>query len=1034
MARLPSHTLLTCLSVVALASAMAACGRKDAPSHPPVSALNAAALKPTADAGANVDFNRDVRPILSDRCFGCHGPDKETGRKGGLRLDTPEGSQALTKNGHRAIVPGKYDQSEMVRRITSKEPDTVMPPHSLNRPLSASEKDILLRWVRQGGVYQPHWAFVPPKPSPAPKVAQAGWVRDPLDAFVLDRIEKANLAPAPEADRASWLRRAAMVLTGLPPTPEEVDAFTADTAPDAYEKRVDSLLASKRYAEHRAVAWMDLARYADSYGYSGDPDMFAWPWRDWVLKAFDRNKPYDRFATEQIAGDMLPSATQDQRLATAFSRLNRATYEGGSIAEEFRQEGIFDRIQTFGASFLGLTMECARCHDHKYDPISQKNFYAMGAMFSDIGENGLITYTRRVAAVPVLRLANEAQEKRRQELAAKVAEAQTAYDASLTRAAKAADQAADTPITVPAPAVHHTFDTEGKVGAPGTVGGARTFDGDHGMSLGLGGFNRFTPFSFSAWIKPGERHKRAVLLQASGAYTNDAEASGLDLMIDEGRLQWACIEQWPGSAVAIRTKAELPVGQWTLITVTYDGMAKADGLHLYIGGQPADCDTLRDQLTGPVSTATLELGARSRDSGFRGGMMDEVKVWRTALTPAEAALAAGAKPGAAAKKRHQMERVDADLAKAREDLRQARKAQAAHEDALPAISVMEHDPAARPSYVLLRGDYTHPDLKQKVAPGVVEAVKRFDPALSRDRLGLARWLTSPDHPLFARVEVNRLWAQVFGRGIVPTTENFGLQGDLPSHPELLDQLACDFAKNWDEKAILRRLVLSATFRQSAATTPEKLAADPQNILLSHGPVQRLSAEMMRDQALAASGLLVEKFGGPSVKPWQPPGLWADAGLNSGEYQPDSGASAHRRSLYTYRKRTAPPPDQLLFDAGSREICQPRRLSTNTPLQALVLLNDPVFTECAKALAARAAREAGADPAARLTKAFRLLCVRAPRPAELAALTELVATQTTAMQADLPAAKAVCGSEDPALAALTLACSTLMAGDAAVTLR
>ena len=1043
------------ISTLAALAALAGCDRQA------TAKTRAAMPAATAATGPKIDFNRQVRPLLSDRCFGCHGPDAGKGRKGGLRLDTPEGARALLKSGHRALVPGHTDQSEMARRIASEDPEVMMPPPELNRPLSAAEKDLLTRWVAQGGEYRPHWAFAPPKPAPAPKVAQAGWVRDPLDAFILAGIEDAKLAPAPESDRATWLRRASMVLTGLPPTPEETDAFVADTAPDAFEKRADAMLASPRAAEHRAVAWMDLARYADSYGFSGDPDMHAWPWRDWVLQSFDKNLPFDRFAVEQIAGDLLPEATQDQKLATAFNRLHRATFEGGSISEEFRQEGIADRVQTFGYAFLGLTMECAKCHDHKYDPIAQKDFFAMAAMFSDIGENGLLPYSQ-AAPVPALRLANPAQEKRRQELADAVKAAETAHAASLARAAQAAEKATVGGVSVPAPAAHYPLDTLagggtpntvaggqpatterhrgdqlGRLAAtPGKVGGALAFDGDGGLFLaGFHGFDAFSPFSFSTWIKAGERNGRAALLHAAGFYTNDADASGLDLMIDQGRVQWACIEQWPGSAVAIRTKAELPVGRWVQLTATYDGLGRADGLHLYLDGQPADCDTLHDHLTGPVRTSTLELGSRSRDSGFRNGTLDEVKLWRTALTPAEAAVEAGKQPDPAALKRHALERMDTDLAQAREKLRQARRAAVAHEAALPAVPCMEHAQKIRPSFVLTRGAYDHPDLTQPVSPGVVPAVKPFDPQLPKDRLGLARWLTAPDHPLLARVEVNRLWAQVFGRGLVPSTENFGLQGDPPSHPELLDQLACDFIQGgWNERALLRRLVLSATFRQGSANAPGKLAADPQNLLLARGPVQRLSAEMLRDQALLASGLLVEKFGGPSVKPWQPPGLWGDAGLPGGEYHPDRGDNAHRRSLYTYRKRTAPPPNQMLFDAGSREVCQPRRLSTNTPLQALALLNDPVYTECAKALAARAAREAGADPAARATRAFRLLCTRAPRPAELAALTELLATQQAAMQADPAAAKAVCGAEDPALAALTLACSALLAGDAAVSLR
>lgn len=1000
---------------------------------------------------ATVDFNRDIRPILSDRCYGCHGPDSAKGRKAGLRLDTPDGARQLLESGRRAIDPDDPAKSEMLARLHSEDPDEIMPPPELKRPLTAQERELLARWVLEGAVYQPHWAFVAPRAPAKPSVKASGWARDPLDLHVLARLEAEGLAPAPEADRATLLRRATFVLTGLPPSPEEVDAFAADRSPDAYERRVDALLASEDAAEHQASAWLDLARYADTYGYSQDDSLFAWPWRDWVLRAFRDNLPYDRFVTQQLAGDLLPDATVDTRLATAFNRIHRMTLEGGSIAEEFRQDGIADRVNTYGVAMLGLTMDCAKCHDHKYDPISHSEFFSLAAIFGAIDENGLLTYHGgRGPPPPLLRLGTEEQTRRSDLLRAEMASAVGAWQ----RVAAAPSPPAG--VAVPPPVAHFPLErldqgatpnavaggapatTERRRGdqlgvfalAPGKVGLGGRLDGDGGLLLGGTGGNRIhTPFAFSAWVKLSERHARAVIVHAAGFYTNDADASGVDLSVADGRLVWALIHQWPGSALAIRTERELPLGEWVHLCATYDGTGRAGGLSLYVNGRPEPSAVLRDNLQGKLSTADLELGSRSRDLGLRGALVDEVRVWRDCLTPAEVAVLHGVAPGSAdlvEHARHRSPEGRAALAKARA----AVQAFHDHQASMPAISVMAATPHIRPTYVLTRGEYNHPDLKRgPVAPGALSAVLAHRPGEVADRLGLARWTVSPDNPLTARVAVNRLWTQVFGRGLVETSENFGLLGDLPSHPEVLDLLASDFSRGWDQRALLRRLVLSATFRQSSVPTPAKLSKDPANRLLSRGPSVRLSAEMIRDQSLLASGRLVRKFGGPSVRPLN----WGDSGVG-GELAPGKGEELVRRSLYTYRKRTAPPPSLLLFDAGSREVCQPRRSSTNTPLQALALLNDPENLASARALAARVVREAGTEPSAQLAKAFRLLAARAPTPAEMAPLLELHRSESARYAADPAAAKAYAGVADPALAALTLACSTLLASDAALTLR
>jgi hypothetical protein len=1002
-----------------------------------------------------VDFNREVRPILSDRCYGCHGPDANKGRKAGLRLDELAGATQKLKSGDTAIVPGDLEKSAMAHRIVSTDPEEIMPPPELHRPLSVAEQDILKRWIKQGAKYDPHWAFVSPQSHVAPAVADASWLKDPIDGFIAAKATRAGLKLTPPADRTTLLRRASFALTGLPPTNAEVDAFVADKSPDAYEKRVDALLASPRYGEHLAVGWMDLSRYADTWGYTGDNKMFAWPWRDWVLKAFNENKPYDQFLIEQLAGDLLPQPTQDQRVATAYNRLHRMTFEGGSIAEEFRQDGINDRVMTAGYGFMGLTMECSRCHDHKYDPISQRDYYSMAAMFGDQNENGLLSYHGEVPPPFVRLYKSEADQQKETSLRETVASAEKALAVTTTSPTLAV-------VTVPSPVVHFPLEAFTKTGVddampggkpakferrgtpedlklvPGVKGQAVKFDGDAGFILPeFKQLGRFDAFTFSAFFRLGEKNARATVLHSTGFYTGDGDASGVELIVVQGKLRWSMIHLWPNSAASIVTEAELPVDSWQRVTVTYDGSSKAAGLHIYLDGREAKTSVLRDTLHAKPRDNALEIGSRSRDAGFRNGSLDEIQLWRTALTAAEVAVLHGTEVStlpASLLAEHARLRVNPAYALAWSSLQEARRALAAHQESAPAFFAMEHSALAPKTYVLNRGEYDKPDLGKPCDPGVPVHVFPWDDSLPKNRLGLARWLTDPKHPLTSRVIVNRLWAQVFGAGLVATSENLGMQGDLPTHPELLDTLAVDFVQSgWNTKAMLRRMVLSTTFRQSSTPTAQAREKDPANKYLARGPVLRLTAEMVRDQALLAAGTLVEKVGGESVQ-----------------------ESANRRSVYTYRKRTAPPDSMLIFDAGSREVCQPKRLNTNTPLQALVLLNNPGFVESAKSLAKRVSNSS-ADSSTQIAEAFRLVCTRSPRPVELAALTELYATQKAnppqfsppppqaakpATTLDAKAKKAPAAPvqalpkmpADPALAALTLVCSTILASDAAVTSR
>ncbi len=1021
-----------------------------------------------------VDFNRDVRPILSDRCFACHGPDGEK-RKAGLRLDTAEGARAVLKSGERAIVPGKSKDSALFERIHSTDPDEIMPPAKLNRPLSEAERGFLERWIDEGAVYTRHWAFSPPEKHPAPAVKGGAWAKDDIDRFILHALEEQGLAPNAEADRAALLRRVSFVIAGLPPTPEQLAAFISDAAPDAYEKQVDALLASPRFGERMALDWMDVARFADTYGYQSDKACFVWPWRDWVIGAFNKNLPYDQFVTWQTAGDLLPNATQEQRLATTFNRLHRQTEEGGSIEQEFRQEYVSDRVHTAGTAFLGLTMECSKCHDHKYDPLPQTDYYSMAAMFGRVDESGLYPYSLSTTAPePSMRLAKP-------EHAGEIEKRQTALNAAVA-AAKAVPAArgaafeqwlaAATSIAAPAPSDHFPLDalaggkmpnavaktttasiTGGQLTAvPGAVGGAMKFDGDTLLQLdGVKGITRHQELSISLRLFSPERKERAVILHTGpGMFSQMADASGFELLMENGKLRWSCIHLWPGCAVSVETLDDFPVGKWVDVTVTYDGSSSAAGLKIYYDGQPVAAPVRHDSLDKNTSTDPMRLGARPRDDrGFADGLMDELKIFRQALSPLEVAdlhqpaLAATLKAAQAADtaaktavRAYWLARVDEECAKARQAVIAARKnLEDDYLGKLPLIMVMKESPNPRPFYVLTRGDYASPDLKRPVEPAPPTAIMPFDAKAPKNRLGLAQWMTDANNPLVARVAVNRLWMQCFGSGIVATQENFGQQGDAPSHQELLDTLAHDFSHTgWDVKRMLKRIMLSAAFRQSSASTKEKREKDPKNALLSRGPSYRLAGEAIRDQALLAAGLLVEKIGGPSVKPWQPAGVWSEAGASGGDYKPDTGEGLHRRSLYTYRKRTAPPPSMLMLDAGSREICQPRRLTTNTPLQPLIFLNDQSFFECARQLAKRAIKEQPDGVEAQMQRVFLLLTSRPAAPPEMAALRTLHAKQLAHYTADQPAAKAVCGEENPALAALTIVCSTLLTSDAAITNR
>ena len=966
-----------------------------------------------------VDYARDVLPILSDNCYHCHGPD-EAARKAKLRLDTKEGAFRV-KEGVAVIAPGNPGGSELVRRITSTDPDEVMPPPKDIRKLKPQQVATLKRWVEQGANWGKHWAFMPPA---APAIPGAG-TDNPIDALVRAKLRDANLEPSAEADRATLIRRITFDLTGLPPTPAEVDAFLADQSADAYAKLVDRLLASPRYGERMATEWLDLARYADTHGYQMDRYRPTWPWRDWVIKAFNDNVPYDQFVTWQLAGDLLPNATKEQRLATAFNRHHMQNEEGGIVEEEFRVAYVFDRVTTVGTAFLGLTFDCARCHDHKYDPVTQKDFYSLFAIFQNVDEAGQTPYFTSQTPTPTELLSTDEQDKAIADARAKVAEIERRF-AALRNEARPAfahwlGSKGGMPADIEGAVFSYAFDDpadgktvkaiEGPTFVAGKIGKAAALNGENGFTFpGVGTFSRAEPFTLSLWLQTPGHAPRMVVMHKSKAPV-DAGSKGYELLLENGRVAFALNHMWPGNALKVVTKQPIKPNEWTHVTATYDGSSRAAGVRIYVNGELADVDVVRDGLWKDITYGgdepSLTIGHRFRDNGFKGGKVDDFRVFNRAATALEAARLAGRddfeKGWASAASPEML--FDYFLATQHEpakllaqELGAARKAENDLVTPIPEIMAMRELPNPKPAYVLKRGAYD--------APGepVTANTPAFLPPLPvdapRNRLGFAKWLLDPGNPLTARVTVNRAWQQMFGAGIVETSDNFGTQGSQPTNQPLLDYLAREFAgpMGWDMKRLLKTIAMSATYRQSSRANSELLAADPSNALLARGPARRLTAEMLRDQALFASNLLVEKLGGPSVKPYQPDGLW-DVAMGKPHYDQDKGEGLYRRSLYTFWKRTVPPPAMIVFDAADKSNCTVKRQSTSTPLQALTLLNDPQIVEAARFVSQRMLTEGGTTPDERTAWAFRHVTGRAAKSQELEVLQRLYAEQRALFATD-----------------------------------
>lgn len=1030
-------------------------------------------LLPMPSIGAEkVSYNQDVRPILSDKCFQCHGPDPAK-READLRLDIRE--EALKAE---AFVPGRPKESALVARILENDPDEVMPPPESPRQLSDAERATLERWIAQGAEYQPLWSFTPlPASVPVPEPKRQGWARNEIDRFIAARLDQESLSPAPEATPERWLRRAAFDLTGLPPSHAELDGFLADKSPDSWEKAVDRLLTSPRYGEKMAVDWLDVARYADSFGYQSDLDTHAWPYRDWVIDAFNKNLPWDQFITWQVAGDLLPNPTREQIIATAFNRIHRKTQEGGSVEAEFRQEGISDRVHTFGTAFLALTFECTRCHDHKYDPLTMRDYYSMGAFFNSIDEWGLLHGTGSIQPNPVLLLTNPEQDRKiagqtaaivaaEQVLAGKMNGREPAFQAWLAApSAEFADMSGSYDLDG---TENNTFRNAADPARPakstdrnrlvaGHRGQALSFTGDDPLSLGNHGIvNQEDPFSVAFWLRPGETTKRAVVFHNSSGY--DPGYNGFELLLEDGRLRWMAAREWPGNCIAVRSRDSLPPKEWTHVVASYDGSSRASGLRIALNGNEAPLEIVRDQLTKNCGSASaFTFGERVRDNGLRGGAVDDIRIFTRPVTTLELkalyqekglAEIIAATPrdeaGQAPVRSYYFSAVDPEIRAATAELKNLRQALRQSIDGVSELPVMKEMPEARPARVLARGAYDHPEgdpLPRATPP----SLPPFPAGQPVNRLGLARWLTEPGHPLTARVKVNRVWQHFFGRGLVFTTENFGSQGEVPSHPELLDWLARDFISHgWDMKRLCRQIVLSATYRQDSKASIELRQKDPSNILLARGPAKRLSGEDLRDQALALSGLLQSTIGGPPAKPYLPDSAsWKVLNSFVPEYHRDKAPGIYRRSLYTFWRRTAPPPGMLAFDVPGRDVCTVRRQQTNTPLQPLVMLNDPQFVEASRGLAIRMMKEGGADFPSRARWVFRETLGREANEAESRLLIELHDSQLDFFKNDPKSAESFLKVGDltppPDIPAIGLAAATVVANailnlDEAITLR
>ncbi len=955
-----------------------------------------------------VDFNREVRPILSDMCFKCHGPDAAE-RKAGLRLDQHNGAIAKLESGTAAIVPGKPEESHLLARITSADADLVMPPPETGRKLTAHQVDVLTRWVQQGAEYKGHWSFLKPERLPLPTVSNDAWAINPIDKFVIAKLDKAGLKPSVEADRSTLIRRVTLDLTGLPPSPKEVEAFIKDSDPNAYEKVVDRLLASERYGEQMSRYWLDLVRYGDSHGLHLDNERALWKYREWVIGAFNANKPFDQFTVEQLAGDLLPNSTIDQKIATGFNRCNVSTSEGGSINEEVLVRYAVDRTETLSTIFMGMTLGCAVCHDHKFDPVSQKEFYQLFAFYNASADAAMDG--NALAPPPTIKVPTSEQTAMIADLENKIASTRDQITTSLA-AVDYVDPGAGAVAVSTEPADFIWIEDEAPAGTqlqgdtpwefvsapehPVHTGAKSTRRKADALSqhfytgatstLKIGAGDKLFAY---CWIDPANPPQTVMLQFNDGTWNHRA-------FWGEDKIPFGA-----GDLPEHRSMGPLPAaGQWVRLEVDAAHVSLAAGAELngwaftQFGGTvywdhagsvtktPQGSPQFESQLAWEAFDKALEKSAVPQP------VRDAIKVDTATRTPDQTKLI----------RDHFVQFVHPKTRTTFEPLQkqidEMTKQRTDTDAAIPITMIMEDLATPRETFILKRGEYNMPG--EKVEANVPAVFPPLPSDAPRNRLGLAKWLTDPLHPLTARVAVNRYWQQYFGVGIVKTAEDFGMQGQWPTHPELLDWLAVEFIESgWNVKALQKLFVMSNTYRQSSKVSPELLQSDPNNELLARGPRFRLDAEVVRDSALAMSGLLIEHVGGKSVKPYQPDGIWESVsfvGSTTQFYKRDAGDALYRRSLYTFWKRTAPPASLMAFDAPSRETCVARRARTNTPLQALVLMNDEQYVEASRQLASRMLKEGGESLPSKLSFGFFTCTARTPTDHELSVLTKVHADQ------------------------------------------
>jgi len=937
----------------------------------------------------SIEFNRDIRPILSDKCFSCHGPDAAE-RKADLRLDL-EGGAMADLGGYAAVVKGDPHASELISRVFEDDSDSIMPPPESSRTLTEEQKELLRRWVEEGAEWQRHWAFEPPVERALPEASTSDWPANSIDHFVLQKLDEKGLAPSPDADPATLIRRVSLDLTGLPPTVEEVDTFVADPSDAAYEKLVDRLLNSDAYAERMAWQWMDAARYADTDGYQNDGPRDMWRWRDWVIDAYKTNKPFDEFTIEQIAGDLLPKPTRDQLIATGFNRNNRYNSESGLVLEEFLLENAVDRVDTTMTVWMGLTIGCARCHDHKYDPLTQRDYYQLVSYFENITESGRAI--KQGNSEPWIKAPTREQEAELAGIDYRLSEVRKTLEKAEPTIKKRQDawenSQPDLSEAIVVNGLSHHYGIDEPIAASGVKPESLKDKID-----GLAGDNRF---SIAFDLLPETVEQGVILSNEIPGTTR----KGIFVVFRKGHLRFSIISRWVAGVTMLETRRVFRPGQSVHVALTNDGTQRARGAAIWIDGEKVETRTIHNTNSnggGKKGTMPMLVGGSKHLPTWQGSVSDLRFYSSRTLGAEEIALLADpvalpdilAKPSA---KRSEIEQKKVNhyflthaAAGKMETLANRVAAieaeRTAFVDKLPTTMVMEEAPTSKETHLRIRGEYHN---KGDVVDSRVPEVFGIPAQPMENRLALAKWLVSAENPLAARVAVNRYWQMLFGAGLVKTTEDFGTQGSLPSHPDLLDWLALEFTgSGWDIRHMLKLMVTSRTYRQSSEIQKDLLERDPDNVFLARAPRLKLPGNALRDQALFVSGLLVPNVGGPSVKPYQPANLWKEASNFS--YKQDSGDALYRRSLYTYWKRTLAPPSMAVLDTADREWCSVKPKRTNTPLQALTLLNETAFFESARKLGERMLSVPGDNLNDRIAFGFRSVLSREPSVEELKILT------------------------------------------------